>query len=103
MAEFVVVRSTKRTPTHPGQVLANTVLPATGKSKAEFARLLGISRQSLYDILSGHQPVSPATAVRLGKLCGNGPRLWLNMQSAYDLWHAQQSIDVSKIVTLEVA
>ncbi len=103
MAEFLVVRSTKRTPTHPGQVLANTVLPATGKSKAEFARLLGISRQSLYDILSGHQPVSPATAVRLGKLCGNGPRLWLNMQSAYDLWHAQQSIDVSKIVTLEVA
>ena len=103
MVEFVAVRSKKRAPTHPGRVLADTILPATGKSKAEFARLLGISRQSLYDILSGHQPVSPATAVRLGKLCGNGPRLWLNMQSAYDLWHAQQSIDVSKIVTLEVA
>jgi antitoxin HigA-1 len=103
MVEFVAVRSKKRPPTHPGQLLANTVLPATGKSKAEFARLLGISRQSLYDILSGDQPVSPATAVRLGKLCGNGPRLWLNMQSAYDLWQAQQSVDVSKIMTLEVA
>lgn len=103
MVEFVAVRSKKRVPTHPGQLLANTVLPATGKSKAEFARLLGISRQSLYDILSGNQPVSPATAVRLGKLCGNGPRLWLNMQSAYDLWQAQQSVDVSKIMTLEIA
>ncbi len=103
MVEFVAVRSKKRAPTHPGQLLANTVLPATGKSKAEFARLLGISRQSLYDILSGSQPVSPATAVRLGKLCGNGPRLWLNMQSAYDLWQAQKSVDVSKIMTLEIA
>ncbi len=103
MSEFVAVRSKKRPPTHPGQLLANSVLPATGKSKAEFARLLGISRQSLYDILSGDQPVSPTTAVRLGKLCGNGPHLWLNMQSAYDLWQAQQSVDVSKILTLEIA
>ena len=31
-------------------------------------------------------------AARLGKYCGNGPELWLNMQSAYDLWHAQHSL-----------
>jgi addiction module HigA family antidote len=44
--------------------------------------------------------VTPEVAVRLGKLCGNGPRLWVNMQAAYDLWHAERNVDVSKIPTL---
>jgi plasmid maintenance system antidote protein VapI len=42
-------------------------------------------------------------AVGVGKLCGNGPRLWLNLQSAYDLWHAECRIDPSKIPTLHAA
>ena len=42
-------------------------------------------------------------AVRIGKLFGNGPRLWLNMQAAHDLWNAQQTVDISKIPTLELA
>ena len=37
----------------------------------------------------------------IGKLCGNGPRLWLAMQAAHDLWQAQKTVDVSKIPTLE--
>lgn len=94
-------RSKFRAPTPPGKILAETVLPATGKSKAEIARLLGVSRQTLYDVLACKQPVTPQMAVRIGKLCGNGPRLWLNMQSAHDLWIAQRKIDVSKIPTLE--
>ena len=77
------------------------MLPALGRPKTEIARLLGLSRQSLHDILAGRQPVTPATAVKLGKLCGNGPRLWLNMQTAHDLWEAEQKIDVSGIPTLE--
>jgi addiction module HigA family antidote len=79
------------------------VLPAIGKPKTEIARLLGISRQSLYDILEGHQPVTPAMAVRLGKLFGNGARLWLSMQAAHDTWHAERDIDVSAIPTIKVA
>ncbi len=38
-------------PMHPGEMLREEVLPALGKSKAEIARLLGISRQTLYDII----------------------------------------------------
>ena len=92
-----------RRPTPPGKILADDVLPATGKSKSEFARLLGISRQSLYDILECKQPITLQMAVRIGKLCGNGPRLWLGMQSAYDLWNAERSVDVSGIPTLNSA
>jgi addiction module HigA family antidote len=90
-------------PAHPGELLAEIVIPATGKSKAEIARLLGISRQTLYDILNQRQPVTPAVAVRLGKLFGDGPGAWVRMQGAYDTWHAEREIDVTGIPTLNVA
>ena len=90
-----------RCPTHPGEVLREDVIPATNRTKSEIARLLGISRQHLYDILDEKKPVSPAVAVRLGKLFGNGPGLWVRMQAAYDTWHAEREVDVSGIPTLE--
>jgi addiction module HigA family antidote len=62
-------------PMHPGELLREDVLPALGKSKAEIARLLGVSRQALYDILSEKQPITVAMALRIGKLCGNNPEL----------------------------
>ena len=88
---------------HPGELLREDILPALGKSKTEIAKLLGISRQTLYDILVEKQPVTVAMALRLGKLIGNGPLLWLNLQRAYDLEQAEREIDVSSIPTLEVA
>ena len=90
-------------PAHPGEVLRDITIPATGKTKAEIARLLGLSRQTLYDILSGKQGVSAAAAVRLGKLFGDGPGIWLRMQLEHDLWRAQTEIDVTGIATLERA
>jgi addiction module HigA family antidote len=61
-------------------------------SVTQAAREMGVSRQQLYKILSGERAVTAEMAARLGKYCGNGPELWLHMQSAYDLWHAQQSL-----------
>lgn len=88
---------------HPGELLREEILPATGRSKSEIADLLGVSRQTLYDILEERQAVSPAMAVRLGKLFGNGPELWLNLQKRYDLEQAMRDLDVSAIPTLEIA
>ena len=70
-------------PMHPGELLREVVLPGVGKPKTAIAKLLGISRQSLYDILDEKQPVTPAMALRFGKLFGNGPDIWLNMQRQY--------------------
>lgn len=103
MTTYPAKRDTERCPTHPGEMLAHDVIPTTGRTKTEIADMLGISRQHLYDILGAKKPVSPAVAVRLGKLFGDGGRIWLAMQQAYDLWHAQREIDVSEIPTLEAA
>lgn len=103
MSRNRLLRSLK--PMHPGEMLREDVLPALGKSKAEIARLLGISRQTLYDILDEKQPVTPGMALRLGKLCGNGPDLWINLQRAYDLEIAERQLagKLRKIPTLTAA
>src|ERR1700719_3275935 len=92
-------------PMHPGELLREEILPALDRSKTEIARLLGVSRQTLYDVLAEKQPVTPGMALRLGKLCGNGPDLWLNLQKRYDLHHAELELGekIKKIPTLQVA
>ena len=92
-------------PMHPGELLREEILPALERPKTEIAKLLGISRQALYDVLTEKQPVTPVMALRLGKLCGNGPDLWLNLQKRYDLYQAQQELGdkIKNIPTLEVA
>jgi antitoxin HigA-1 len=66
---------------HPGALLREEILPALDRPKTEIAKLLGVSRQTLYDVLKEKQPVTPGMALRLGKLC---PDLWLNLQKRYD-------------------
>jgi addiction module HigA family antidote len=78
--------------THPGELLREDVLPALGRPKTEIARMLGISRQTLYDILEEKQPVTPAMALRIAKLLGTTPESWLNMQRDYDLRRAEREM-----------
>ena len=94
-------RNKNRCPTRPGALLRDDIVPATGRTKAEIAGLLGISRQHLYDILQERKPVSPAIAVRLGKLFGDGAGIWTRMQAAYDTWQAERTEDVSHIPTIK--
>ncbi len=89
-------------PVHPGEILREDVLPALSMSETAVADALKISRQMLCDILNEKQPVTAEIAVRFGKLCGNGPGFWVNLQRAYDLAIAQRSVDVSGIPTLDV-
>jgi antitoxin HigA-1 len=96
-------RSLDRCPSHPGAMLREIVLPAMPASKTDIASALGISRQALYDLLAEKQPVTPAMAVRLGIVFDQSPASWLNMQTAYDLWHAERQIDRSKMKPLKLA
>jgi addiction module HigA family antidote len=70
---------------HPGEMLREDILPAVGKSKAEIARLLGVSRKTLYDIMAEKAAGDPKHGVATRKLCGNGSDLWINLPRAYDL------------------
>lgn len=98
---MTITRNPTHCPTHPGELLREEVIPSINKNKTEIAHLLGISRQHLYDILAERKPISPEIAVKLGKLFGNGPTIWLRMQVAYNEWQAIQTVDVSNIPTLQ--
>ena len=86
-----------RRPTHPGALLREITLPALKISNEEVASRLGISRQTLDDLLDEKQPVTANLAVRLGAMFDNDPRFWLNMQNAVDVWDARREVDVSAI------
>ena len=88
-------------PAHPGEILREDILPALPMSKTAVAEALGISRQTLYDILNEKQPVTAEMAVRFGKLFGNGGRFWVNLQRSHDLAVAERTVDISGIPTLE--
>jgi addiction module HigA family antidote len=70
---------------HPGALLREDILPALDRPQGDIARMLGISRQTLHSILTERQPVTPLMALKLGKLCGNGPDLWMHLQTRWDL------------------
>ncbi len=83
-------------PIHPGAVLREDVLPALRLSTTKAAAALGVSRQTLHAILTERAGITPGMAVRVGKLCGNGPGVWLRMQQTRDLWRAER--DMAEIV-----
>ena len=96
-------RSLDRCPSHPGAILREIVLPAVALPKVAVSQALGISRQTLHDILSERQPVTPAMAVRLAAVFDTTAASWLAMQAAFDLWKAAREIDTSALPKLKAA
>lgn len=95
----------KRRPTHPGEILREDFLPDYGLTVSGLAEAVGVSRQSINELLREHRNVSPEMALRLARLFGNSPEFWLNAQRAVDLWDAAQAIkkDVGRIKPLNAA
>ncbi len=77
-------------PTHPGEMLRDDFMPEYGLTASTLAEALGVSRQSVNELLRQRRSVSPAMALRLSRLFGNTPEFWLNAQRAVDLWLAQK-------------
>jgi addiction module HigA family antidote len=105
MAIYRVKRPLKRAPTHPGDILREEVLPELELSVSEAARRLGVSRQQLHRILGCTHPITVEMALRIGKLAGNGPGMWLRMQQNHDLWRVEQKLkgELKKIETVVAA
>ena len=93
-------RNPDRCPTHPGALLREDLIPVMGKTTAEIAQMLGISRQHLHDVLAERKRVSTKVAVRLATLFGNEPLFWIRMQGAFDAYYAWRGVGVSALPTL---
>ena len=98
-------RERKVRPTHPGEMLREDFLPDYGLSVSSFARALGVSRQTVNELLRERRAVSPEMALRLSRLFGNTPEFWLNAQRAIDLWETARSIKkkIERITPLNAA
>jgi len=81
----------KRPPTHPGEMLQEEFLAPLGLTQAEAARRMRMSTNRVNELVRGKRGVTAETALRLAQFLGTSPEFWLNLQMAFDLWHAVQA------------
>ena len=95
----------KQKPTHPEEMLREDFLRDYDLTVSSLAEALGVSRQSINELLRERRAVSPEMALRLGRLFGNSLGFWLNAQRALDLWQAAETIkqEVARIRPLDAA
>ncbi len=77
-------------PTHPGEMLREDFMSDYGLTVYGLAKAIGVSRQTVNELVRERRAVSPEMALRLARLFGNTPEFWLNAQRAVDLWDAAQ-------------
>ena len=86
-----------KNPPHPGRSIRSACLDALGLSVTQGAEVLGVSRQTLNNVIHGKSGISPEMAIRLSKAFGSTPETWLRMQLAYDLAQARRSESKIKV------
>ena len=92
-------------PTHPGAIIREDFMPDYNLNVTTLADMLGVSRQTVNELLRERRALSPAMALRLSRLFGNSPEFWLNAQRAVDLWQAEKELakDLERIPTVRAA
>lgn len=92
---MAIANTRKRTvrPIHPGEMLREDFMPDYDLTVASMAEALGVSRQTVNELLRERRALSPEMALRLSQLFGNSPEFWLNAQRAVDLWDASQELE----------
>jgi addiction module HigA family antidote len=85
-------------PIHPGEFLREDIVPETGLSVSAAAKALGVSRQMLHDILAERKPLSAVMCLKVSRLFGSSPEMWMRLQSVYDLKKAAQDKKVMERV-----
>ena len=72
-------------PIHPGEIIKEDILPSAGLSVTAAAKALGVSRQMLHGILAGRKPLSAVMCLKVARLFGGSPEVWMRLQASYDL------------------
>jgi antitoxin HigA-1 len=86
-----------KNPPHPGLSIRTVCLEPLSLSVTEGAKLLGVTRQALNNVINGKSAISPEMAIRLAKAFGSTAETWLKMQLAYDLAQAEKGAADIKI------
>lgn len=89
-----------KNPVHPGAIVLEDCLKPLNLSITDAAKLLGIGRQALSNLVNGKSSISIEMAYRLSKAFGSTPETWLGMQMAYDLAdsdHLERKIKVKRV------
>ncbi len=90
-----------KNPPHPGRTIANACLEPLGLTVTAGARVLGVARPTLSNVINGKDAISPEITIRLEKAFGSTADAWLRMQAAYDLAQArkrEKDIKVKRVV-----
>ncbi len=90
-------------PVHPGEILREDAFPALKITKPALAQALGVSRQTLHEIMTLKRGVSPEMAIRLEVVVGSTAQTWLALQSERDLWQARKRINLKALKKLKAA
>jgi addiction module HigA family antidote len=96
-------RSMKRKPIHPGEILREEFMTDYGLSVGELADILGVTRQTVNELVRERRSLSADMAVRLAACFGNSPEQWLNIQRALDIWEANHRLPASRIRSIKKA
>jgi antitoxin HigA-1 len=97
---------TMKNPPHPGLSVRHDCIEALDLTITEAADILGVTRQTLNNLVNGKAGISPEMAIRLGKAFGGGAETWLRLQMVYDLAQARQhegEIKVKRVVRRKLA
>jgi addiction module HigA family antidote len=89
-------------PPHPGRLLKNIYLKDYNLSVSAFALKIGVSRNTASELVNCKQGISAEMALKLAKAFNTSAQFWLNGQQAYDLWHAKQRVDLSKVQVIAI-
>ena len=90
-------------PSHPGEVLAELYLEPLDMSAIALAKRLNVPRTRIERLVRGETSLTVDTAMRLARFFGNTPEFWMNLQRAYDLARARETVDLTDITPLEAA
>ena len=92
---------TNRPPIHPGEMLLEEFMKPYGMTQTEISQRIGVSRKHISEVVNSRKGISTDVALRLSKLFGTSPELWLNGQIAWDVWHALRGASAIKLETIE--
>jgi addiction module HigA family antidote len=90
-------------PPHPGVIIRELCVEPLGLTVTDAAKALKVTRKTLSTLLNGRAGISPEMALRLFKVFGRTPEGWMRLQSQFDLWKAEKSLNISELKRIKAA